>query len=390
MHRPRPALMLPDCIVVGGGIIGMLSAYELSLAGAKVTLLERGRLGREASWAGAGVLAPLHPWNTAPSLQGLIAHSQALYPDLARELHSRTGIDCEWRRSGLLVLNPSIQAIRWAQGQTGAAPIETETLATMEPEVGAARGAIRIAGVAQIRNPRLLRALAADLRKRGVTVREQVEVTGIQISGRRVTGVSSPARAAAAAQVVLAGGAWCGSLLEPFGPAPAIEPARGQILLYRAPEPLIRHILVRGEHYAVPRKEGRMLVGSTLEYVGFDRSTTPEAKAALHASACAMVPALVGCPIEAHWAGLRPASARGIPCIGAHPEIDGLFMNMGHFRLGLTLAPGSARLLADLVAGRAPCVSPEPFAWPTNLPPPTLGVHNSALRRTLFNSHPEP
>lgn len=382
--RMQTAGMHADFVVVGGGIIGMLTAYELARAGVKVVLVERGRLGREASWAGAGVLAPLHPWAAPPAFEGLIAFSQDRYPDLARELYGRTGVDCEWERSGLLLLHPPPEAILWARGATRAMPIEGDALTAIEPALHRRGSAIRIPAVAQIRNPRLLRALAAALPQLGVTVREHLQVTSILIRGPRVVGVSTDAGSVSATGVVVAGGAWSNALLQGLGPAPAIAPARGQILLYRAPERRIHHILVRGDHYVVPRRDGRILVGSTLEYVGYDRSTTAAARAELHAGGCAMVPALAECPIEAHWAGLRPASDHGLPTIAAHPRIAGLFVNMGHFRLGLTLAPGSARLLADLVLGRAPCVPPGPYAWPVDPLPNGQGMQHNALRRTLF------
>jgi glycine oxidase len=136
------------------------------------------------------------------------------------------------------------------------------------------------------------------------------------------------------------------------------------MLRYQIPPGTLRHIVLQDEIYVVPRRDGTLLVGSTVEHVGFDKTVTSAARASLGAAAGALLPGLAGQPVLQHWAGLRPGSGTGMPIIGAHPEVRGLYASTGHFRTGVMLAPGSARLLADLILGRRPIVAPEPFAWP--------------------------
>lgn len=143
-----------------------------------------------------------------------------------------------------------------------------------------------------------------------------------------------------------------------------IGPVRGQMLLFRAAPGQVQHIVQKDDHYLVPRRDGRVLAGSTVEYVGFDKSTTHQAYDELHAAAVALIPALMQCPVEHHWAGLRPGSAQGIPLIGCHAQRSGLYINAGHFRNGVVTGLASARLLADVIFKRTPCVDPTPYRLP--------------------------
>ncbi len=360
--------MLADCIVVGGGVIGMLTAWELTKAGCKVVLLERHRLGQEASWAGAGVLGPLPPWSIPSALDPLLRWSQVRYPELARELGDLTGIDCEWVQSGLLLLDAAFngETFSWAR-QHSHNPCEILSpaeLQALEPRVHASDQALRCPEVAQIRNPRLLRALAAVTRQAGVGIYENTQVASVTVSHHRVVGVNSSAGRFLSETVVIAGGAWSGQLLAELPFPPALAPVRGQMLLFETQMPLFHHILLREEIYAVPRSDGRVLIGSTLERVGFDKSVTPRARSVLEAAAFGLVPGLEQAKFVGHWSGLRPYAERDTPIIAAHPAIRGLYANTGHYRLGVTLAPGSARLVADVILVRSPVVDREVFAWP--------------------------
>jgi glycine oxidase len=357
--------MRSDCIVVGGGIIGMLTALELGRAGLSVLLLERGELGREASWAGAGVLASLDP--PAPAQQALIAYSQACYADLARLLLTETGIDPEWTRSGLLLIGPragpTAGAFRAAGEEVEA--LAPERLAALEPALSVPGPAWRLPAVAQIRNPRLLRALRTALGSVGVELKARCAVKALRCAGGCVLGVETDGGPIDAATVVIAAGPWSRSLLAGLPHPPEVFPVRGQMLRYQIAPGVLRHIVQRDEVYLVPRRDGTLLVGSTVEQVGFDKTVTDEARTALSAAASALLPALAGQAVAGQWAGLRPGSGTGMPLIGGHPGVPGLYASTGHFRTGVMLAPGSARLLADLILDRPPIVDPEPFAWPT-------------------------
>ncbi len=362
MVNPAPF----DCLVVGGGLIGMFTARELRRAGLRVALVERQAVGRESTWAGGGILSPLHPWRYPEAVNALAAWSQECYPGLLQALQEESGTDPEYVRSGLLIVDgfePSV-AERWAG--RWARPLELVTLAearTLEPSLGSGgEAAAWLPSVGQVRNPRLGQALRGALERHGVTVLEQRPVTGFSLRGSRVVGVETPEGEIAAGTVVVASGAWSGQLLASTGIPLPVEPVRGQMLLYRAEPGVVKRILLDAAHYVIPRRDGRVLVGSTMERVGFDKSTTGEALATLREAAARLVPALAHYPIERHWAGLRPGSPHGIPYITAHPHIEGLFVNAGHFRNGVVMGPASARLLADLILKREPILDPSPYA----------------------------
>lgn len=351
-------------IVVGGGIIGLLTARELAQAGAEVTLIEMGITGREASWAGGGILSTLRPWRYAEPVTALVRWSQLRYPELCAELIEQTGIDPEHSRDGLLILDieEAAEALSWGRGH--AMPIEVldeATLRTAAPEIAReATRALWLPEVAHIRNPRLVKAVRRAIH-RPVRVCEHQEVVELLIADDQIAGVRTRTDVHRAETVVVCAGAWTATLLERLGHPPAISPVRGEMLLFHASPGLLRQIVLAGSHYAIPRRDGNILFGSTLAQTGFVKETTAEAKESLHEKAVTLFPMLRRMPIGAHWAGLRPSSPSGIPYIGAHPNIAGLYVNAGHFRYGLTMAPASARLMADLVLGRAPILPPAPY-----------------------------
>lgn len=217
--------------------------------------------------------------------------------------------------------------------------------------------------IANVRNPRLLQALRASLQRLGVCIHAQTEVVQWRRERNRVTAaVAQDGRAFSAGQFVVCGGAWSAALLQAAGTASVpVRPVRGQMLLYRlAPGALPCIVLAEGR-YVIPRRDGHVLCGSTLEESGFDQSTTADARISLMTSAARLWPALAReMPLQ-HWAGLRPAAPDGIPFIGRLPGCDNLWVNAGQFRNGLVLAPASARLLADQVLGREPVPDPHPY-----------------------------
>ncbi len=351
--------------VIGGGIIGLLCAHELRLAGKPVVVIDRQTVGKEASWAGGGILSPLYPWRYSIPVNTLAHWSQARYPGLIQELAVATGLDAQWTPSGLLIFGAEDQQQAWAWAV--AQDVDLQKLAhpdicRIEPLVSSQlETALWLPEVAQVRNPRLLAALCADLRQSGVEFRENIEVTGFNEHAGDLTEIQTTQGAISTNRCLLASGAWSGELLANTGIELPIKPMKGQMLLLSTPRVSLKRMVLKNHRYLVPRRDGQILVGSTLEDTGFEKSTTMAARNELLQAAVEMVPGLAHSPVERHWAGLRPGSADGMPYIGEHPGISGLFVCSGHFRNGIVLGPASARLVVDMVLGRAPIVDPAPF-----------------------------
>ncbi len=354
-----------DCIIIGGGLIGMLTARELAMAGRQVLLIEQGQTGRESSWAGGGIISPLYPWRYPASITALASWSQRHYPALSDALQAEGGIDPEYIRSGMLIIEPEDieHATEWADSTRQTLhKIDQNAARDCEP---ALKKEVHFAAwmpeVAQIRNPRLAKSVYQSIHHR-VTIRQHTQVTGFLTHGDRIGGVTTSSENIPSECVIVCAGAWTGKLLHEFIPPPKIEPVLGQMILFRTDPGTLSRIVLHQDRYVIPRRDGRVLVGSTLEYRGFDKSISAEARRSLTHYALDHFPQLSQFEIEHHWAGLRPGSPQGIPYIGPVPGMEGLYVNAGHFRNGVVLGPASARLMADLVLEREPIVAPTPYA----------------------------
>ncbi|GMQ96707.1 MAG: glycine oxidase ThiO [Gammaproteobacteria bacterium] len=352
-----------DVLIIGGGVIGMLTACELTRHGAAVRLLERDQVGRACSWAGGGILSPLYPWWQPAALEPMVAWSQAAYPVLAKELAAATAIDPEWVQSGLLVIDADDANVTpWACATKRRCEVLAgDALNAVCPGLNrAVQSAVWLPDIAQIRSPRLLKALKKALVARGVRFDEHTPVARLVVHDGRVAGVETETCFIEAQTVVVTAGAWSPSLVAPTGLILPIEPVRGQMLLLRPNKPIACMVLDCG-YYLIPRRDGLVLVGSTVERTGFECEVTAQAREHLFRRAAEIAPGLESAEIIMQWAGLRPGSPDGVPYVGAHPEVAGLFMNTGHFRNGFVLAPASARLVTDLIVGRPPIINPEPY-----------------------------
>ncbi len=358
-----PASRTCDVAVVGGGIIGAAIAERLVRDGRRVTLIERGAVGGEASWAAAGLLTPVHPWNYPESMLRLDAESLALWPDLAARLVAETGIDVELRATGLLSLidtddddREADRRVEWKRrhGEAASRLTRDEALEREPSLAPSIRGALLLPDLAQIRNHRAAPALAAAAARRGATVMEHTSALGFVETNGRVVGVRTTAGDVAAGVVVVAAGVWSATVESGKNvpdPSLPLSPAKGQMLLLRAAPGALRHMILASGEYLVPRTDGRILAGSTVEYVGFDKSVTPQGVATISAAVARMTPSLAAAPVEASWAGLRPDTADHLPILG---ELrPGLLAATGHFRSGIMLAPVTAEIVRDLVDGRA-------------------------------------
>lgn len=355
---------MSDILIIGGGIIGMLTARELSLAGMKVTIVERGEAGHESSWAGGGIISPLYPWRYSDPVSALAKWGQDFYPELIDEINSESGLDAELIQNGLLVLDDGQDdALVWSKKwQVNLQHIDNKEVYELESELSQSlvmeNKSIWMPDVRQVRNPRLVKATKNYLLKQGVKFLEEIEMTGFLKKANKVVGVTSSAGDIKADKVLVAGGAWSANVLKNININTSVEPIKGQMILFKTEPGKIKRITLSQDRYVIPRRDGRVLVGSTLEHTGFDKTTTSDAREELMQEAFRIIPSLKEAEVEYHWAGLRPGSKNGIPYICPIHDIEGLYLNTGHYRNGVVLGPASARLAADIILNRNPILEP--------------------------------
>lgn len=360
----------PDAVVVGAGIVGAAVAYELAKRGATVHLVDRGPVGREASWAAAGVLTPVHLAEYPGALSQLCAAAPASFPGLVEELKSRSGIDVELRRSGMLLLirdedDAHAAALLQDWKRERGHPFERLTGEQARAREGAIAAdiaeALLLPDVLQVRNHRLTRALAEAAESLGAAISRDREVTGFLKVPGRVNGVKTTRGDILAGTTVIAAGAWAGALMADIGVDLPVRPVRGQILLLEGPPGRLKHLLLHKDQYAVPRDDGRILVGSTVEEAGFDNRVTAEGAAFLLGRLAEFAPGMLGLTLAGSWSGLRPATPDRLPYLGKVEGLDGVVLACGLYRNGILLAPLVAGIVADLAGGREPAFDVSAF-----------------------------
>jgi glycine oxidase len=352
----------PDVVVIGGGVIGLTIARALAHRGAgEICLIERASLGHEASFAAAGMLAPQAEANSQDDFFRLACQSRDLYPDFASSLYDETGIDVELDTTGTLYIaltyHDLVEIEKRYEWQT-AAGLEVEKLTAsqalqLEPCISqSVRGALRFPHDLQVENRRLLSALANSLAKLGVTVLSGTPVESVKIERDEVRGVHTLRGFISCPNVVVAAGTWS-SLLKLSQPsekrAMMVEPVRGQMIAFDARPQLTSHVIYSPRGYIVPRRDGRLLAGSTSEHAGFAKQVTAGGISAILQHAQEISPSVSALPIVDTWAGLRPRAPDSLPVLGPCDEIGGLFYATGHYRNGILLAPVTGDLIAEAV-----------------------------------------
>jgi glycine oxidase len=346
-----------DTLIVGGGLIGCALAAELALRGQRVTVLERGEPGGEASGAAAGMLTPQAEAREDSPFFAFALESRELYPAWSEVLRAETDLDVGFRRCGLLRCAfaeagaaPFLDAYRWqtrAGLRVDARPPEALAAGLGGRLSGELRDAVFFPDEAAVDPPLLTRAAWLSAERRGVRVRTGVTARGFRIEGGVCRGVETDDGVFRAGMIVDAAGAWAAFDSSGRVSIP-VHPVRGQIVRLRLEGHPLRTMVCSDEVYLVPRADGTVLLGSTVELAGFHKAVTAEAVERLIGAAIALMPALKDAPFLSAWSGLRPGTPDGLPLLG-DSGVPGLVLATGHFRNGILLAPLTAMVMADLL-----------------------------------------
>ena len=356
-----------EIVIVGGGVIGLSIAWELAGQGADVLVLDKQHVGQEASWAGAGMLPPGNLEGALAPFDRLRALSAQIWPRWTETLRDLTSIDNGYVHSGGITVSlddESCSSLRdeWNAEGVSLFDLDADKLHAREPALSPeiSEGFL-IPEMSQVRNPRQLHALKSACIRGGVTILEGQLASEIEQSHSKIVAVKTSEHKITGDRFCFCTGAWTPSLTEQLGCHIPIKPIRGQIVLLNTGAPVISHIIEVGDRYLVPRPDGRLLIGSTMEEAGFEKKTTVEGVAGLLDFARRLIPELASAEIEQTWAGLRPMSATGIPFLGPLPDFDNAFVAAGHFRSGLQTSPGTAVVMRELLLGQETSLDLVPF-----------------------------
>ncbi len=365
---------MSDVVVIGGGIVGCACAYELAKAGGSVDLLEYGKTGMQATNAAAGMAAPLIESHGPGPMLDFGLRALRAYPALVEEL-APAGVDIEYRPYGILKVAMSADDVDALQSRLAWQRacgltidwLDAETCGELEPRLGPRiDGGVFSSDEGGINNQMLSLAIERAATAHGARLHIETPVTGFETSGGRITAVRSRNEAFACDHVVLAAGARSGQIAEQLGANVPVRPVRGQMVALGGMQAPIRHIVWGPDGYLVPRANGLVFAGATVEEVGFRRRTTKAGVRRLRAMAAALVPQLRAATTQFEWAGLRPGTPDALPIIGPVPGWANLTAATGHFRNGILLGPLTGRVVADGLtrgdwSGAPPAFAPGRF-----------------------------
>ena len=354
------ALQSAEIIIIGGGVIGLSVARALAIRGCKrILLLERADFGSEASSAAGGMLAPQAEADERDPFFELASRSRDAYPEFALALRNETGIDVELETSGTLYtaftasdVEEMTRRFEW-QHRAGlpVQKLSANEARKLEPCVSPnLREALLFPDDVQVENRLLIKALVSSCERYGVDLRRATRAHSLQIVTGSVAGVNTSRGFYAARIIVVAGGAWTSSI----GGLPdiPIEPVRGQMLRLQSPARIVRHVLYSPRGYIIPRRDGRLLAGSTTEHAGFTKVVTAAGTQAIKSNANEISQLISALPVVESWAGLRPRAPDNLPVLGPCAEIEGLNYATGHYRNGILLAPITGSLIAGSIVDK--------------------------------------
>lgn len=349
-----------DALIVGAGVIGLSLARVLHKKGfRKITILEKGETGKEASHAAAGMLAVQAETDKPDAFFNFCDESNKLYPQFAEELFDETGVDIELDREGTLYLafNKADEIhLRERYEWQKKAGLNVEKLSAVdvhkfEPFVSPdILGGLFFPDDWQVENRKLVHALEKYCELSGIEIRENCDVKSLSIEDGKVTGAETATEKFRAEKTVLATGAWTSLIKAGSFRMPEIKPIRGQIVEFQTAKRLFQKVIYSPRGYLVPRRDGRILIGATVEDAGFDKTISDAATGFLRENALEIAPNLANLKIHDQWIGLRPFASDALPIVGEISDVENLSVAAAHYRNGILLAPITAKVLADKIA----------------------------------------
>lgn len=348
--------------IIGAGISGLMTALELIEQDCSVTIFDQQYAGKAASWAGGGILSPMYPWRYDPAVNALAKYAKPLYQMWNEKLAPHTDIDFQIHETGMLIFDEDDfeiglnYAYQHNEPLQHAEYLQREQLEQVNPLIHEQfEHAIYFPQLANVRNPRVLQSIITYLKHHPkVQFVEHCPIEHLNIQNNKITSIQdSTGQTYSADAFVIATGAWSKHWENQLDLHIPVEPVQGQMVLFKTPENWLPTMCMNQVMYLIPRMDGHVVCGSSMRNIGFDTTTNKAVKQNILDACFNMIPELEDFPIVQEWAGLRPSSPNGVPYIGQAPTIENLWFNFGHFRNGLCMGAGSARLLRQLMFKQA-------------------------------------
>ena len=357
--------------IIGAGVSGLLTALELVEQGCSITLFDQQHTGHAASWAGGGILSPMYPWRYPREVNHLAQHGKSMYQQWNEKLLPETGIDFQIHETGMLIFDEDDFDVglnyknQYNEPMQYCEYLQREQLEKVNPHISQSfQHAIYFPQLANVRNPRLLKSLTAYLKQHpNVQIYENTWIDRFEIKHNEIQYIQAQnGQQFEADHFVIATGAWSNHWSQQLQLHIPVEPVQGQMLLFKTPENWLPTMCMNQVMYLIPRIDGHVVCGSSMNHLGFDHRPSVQTQQNIYKACTELVPELANFPIVKQWAGLRPSSPSGIPYIGKMPNMSNLWANFGHYRNGLCMGPASARLLRQLMLKQSTIIAPEAYA----------------------------
>lgn len=356
--------------IIGAGITGLLSALECVEQGIQIELFDQHIAGSEASWAGGGILSPMYPWRYPDAVNALAQPAKDIYHTWNEKLKPLTGIDFEIHNTGLLIFDEKDFKVGASYGLNTHQPMQyakqlnqTDILKINRQISPTFKQALFFPHLSNIRNPKLLQSLIFYLKQHPlVRWHEHTQISQFHIQQKHLQHMTDQnGQHYMADHFVICTGAWSHQFSQQLGIDIPVQPVQGQMLLFKTPQDFLTTMCMNEVMYLIPRKDGHIVCGSSMQHIGFDKRISRQIRDDILKASINMVPALKNFPIIKQWAGLRPSSPTGVPYIGVLPHINNVWLNTGHFRNGLCMAGSSAQLLRQLILKQPLSFDPEAY-----------------------------